>query len=111
MPRRQVANYDFGTIATLSSGSTNGTWTYLGAPFTRFTITGIYSTDSTGTVQLHGASSSGSTAAMTTLLATISNTTQMGYNSTAIACTWVRARLSDAISTGTVTCNLLASAW
>jgi len=112
MPRRQVANYDFGTIASLTTGSTDGSWTYLGAPFTRFTVTGVFSSGTTGTVQLHGASSSGSTATLTVLLATIDNTTQIGYNSTGIPITWVRARTTT-MSTGgnpsSITCGLLAA--
>ena len=114
MSRRQVANYDFGTIASLSTASTDGAWTFLGAPFTRFSVTGVFSSGTTGTIQLHGASSSGSTAALIVLLATIDNTTQIGYNTTAIPVSWVRARTTT-MSTGgnpsSVTVGLLASAW
>lgn len=114
MPRRQVANYDFGTIATLTTGSTDGTWTYLGAPFTRFTVTATFSSGTSGTVLLEGATSSGSTAALDLTLATVDNTTQIGYNSTALPITWVRAR-ATAMTTGgnpsTVTCGLVAAAW
>mgnify|MGYP001575583049 CR=1 FL=1 len=112
MPRRQVANYDFGTLATLTTGSTDGTWTFLGTPWSIFTVTGIFSSGKSGTVKLRGARSSGSTAAMAVILATIDNTTQIGYNSSAIPVSWVQAR-ATAISTGgnasAITVNLLAA--
>lgn len=112
MPRRQVANYDFGTLASLTTGSTDGAWTYLGTPWSIFTMTTIFSSGTSGTVILQGASSSGSTAAMAVTLATADNTTQLAYNSSAIPVTWVRAR-ATAISTGgnpsTITVNLLAA--
>lgn len=112
MSRRQVANYDFGLIATLTTASTDGTWTYLGVPWSVFTVTGIFSSGTSGTVQLQGASSSGSTAAMVVTLATVDNTTQIGWNSSAIPVTWVRAR-ATAISTGgnasTIRVGLLAA--
>lgn len=112
MTQWTAGTVDFGTIASLSTSSTDGTWTRLGRPLNRFTITAVFSSGTSGTVILQGATSSGSTAALALTLVTVDNTTQIGYNSSAINCTWVRAR-ATAISTGgnasAITVGLVAS--
>lgn len=104
---RQRGALEFGTIATLTTGSTDGAWTYLGRPQSRFSIGCYFTVGTSGTVVLQGAfaSSSGtspylSTAAGQITLCTADNTTQVAWTgSTSILVPWVRAR-ATAISTG-----------
>ena len=86
-------------LGALTTGSTAGTWTALPQAFCRHAIRGLFSSGTSGTVQLRGALSSDSTATGIVTLATIDNTTQIGYASSAIALTWLQA-LATAISTG-----------
>lgn len=86
-------------LGALTTGSTAGTWTQLPQAFARHTIRGLFSSGTSGTVQLRGALSSDSTTVGILVLATIDNTTQIGYATTAIPVSWLQA-LATAISTG-----------
>lgn len=99
MPKRQVANLEF-TLGTVSSGSTQTGWVSLGVPFSVFHAYGVQSI-STGTFSgtVYGATSSGGTTANTVVLATISNSTTHGYNTTAIPCSWLNFVTSGGPST------------
>ena len=66
--------------------------------FLTFMVTGTFSSGTSGTVQLQGGTSSGSTATQWLTIATIDNTTQSGV-SVASPSLWIRAR-ATAISTG-----------
>ena len=99
MPRRQVANTTGWSLGSLTTGSTDGTAVFLGAPYNNFMITGTFSSGTSGTVQLQGGTSSGTTGTQWLLLATIDNTTQSGVNGTLSPSLWIRAR-ATAISTG-----------
>lgn len=89
----------FFSLGTLSSGSTDGTAVSLGVPFSRFSVYGVESiTTGTFTIILQGATSSGFTTGVT--LATISDTTSLAWNTTAIPCTWLRAKATAGPSTG-----------
>lgn len=99
MPRRQVANIGAWSLGSITTGSTATTPVFLGAPFKSFMVSGTFSSGTSGTVQLQGGTSSGSTAAQWVVLATIDNTTQSGVNSTDAPALWLRA-IATAISTG-----------
>mgnify|MGYP001564129639 FL=1 len=89
------------TLGTLTSGSTDGTWIALPQAFSRHTVRGLFAAGSSSTVQLRGAMSSDSTATGIVVLATIDNSTQIAWNSTAVPVTWIEAR-ATAISSGTI---------
>jgi len=100
--RRSFTNLSFslGTVSTETNSSQTG-WLSLGVPFSRFHLQGAQSI-STGTFagSLYGGTSSGGTTATTVVLATISNSTASGYNTTAIPCGWLNFVSSGLPSTG-----------
>ena len=96
---RPLTGSNLMAFSAFSTSSTDGTWTVLPQAFSRFTLRCLFSSGTSGTVQLRGSLSSDSTATGILVLATVDNTTQIGYNSTTIPVNWVQVR-ATAISTG-----------
>ena len=99
-------------LDTLTTASTNGTWTFLGQPMSLLTMQAVFTAAScsSGTCILQGSLTSAPSTAMGSgilPILTADNTTMLAFNSSGqgIPVTWVRANVT-ALSTGTCTVHL-----